>query len=98
MRARWDIPNTDSRSAQRASELCEEHQSAPLFMKSTSQTPEFINIVLVGQLSSCLDYKQEMPVIEKQIISHKKACKEKHSKKKKPSQLDVFCIVSRFGF
>lgn len=77
MRARWDIPNTDSRSAQRPSELCVEHQSAPLFMKSTSQAPELINIVLVGRLSSCLDYKQELPVIEKQIISHKKACKEK---------------------
>lgn len=93
MRARWNIPNTDSRSAQRTSELCVEHQHLGLQNSSP-------NIVLVEQLSSCLDYKQEMAVTEKQIISHKKACKEKHSKTfpQKTSKLDILCIVSRFGF
>lgn len=40
------------------------------------QTVELIKIVSVDGLSSCLDYKQEIPIIEKQIVSHKKAHKQ----------------------
>ncbi len=60
-----------------------------LFMKSTS--PEFIKNVLVGRLSSCLDYKQEMPVIEKKIYPIKKHAR-KNIKKLPSWMFSVLCL------
>lgn len=72
--------------SQRTSELFMYHQSALLFRKSTSQTLEFVNIVSVEPLSSCLDYKNKPPLKNKLY----------HIKKKKTSTL-CLSFASRWG-
>lgn len=76
--------------SQRTSELCMYHQSALLFRKSTSQTLEFVNIVSVEPLSSCLDYKNKPSLKNK--LYHIKNIQEK----KKPSSL-CLSLASRWG-